>query len=469
MTTQRPVHFVGIGGVGMSGLARILHAHGHRVSGSDLERGPLVDDLGRAGIPVAIGHRAENVPVDVEMVVASAAIRPDHPEIQAAGALGVPVLKYAQALGRLMARHGRGIAIAGTHGKTTTTAMIAHILVGAGLDPTLVVGGSIPALGGTSRAGAANVMIAEACEYDRSFLNLAPTHAVVTNIEPDHLDYYRDLDDIRSAFRDFASAVPAHGAIVVCGEDRGAVRAVSGLRAPVVRYGIDESGVDWRGADVELAGGRPTYLLLRNDEPICGVRLAVPGRHNVLNSLAAIAIAVENGVAPETAARLLGTFTGVNRRFQVVGEVGGASVVDDYAHHPTEISTVIRAARERYPSGRVIAVFQPHQHSRTRQLLGGFASALRDADAVLLPDIYSARDTEADKRSVSAHDLVAAICGLGGNASHGASFEAIARDVRAMAGPGDVVLTMGAGDVWKIGRMLAQPVGGPAVQEAFAA
>ncbi|HVY62592.1 MAG TPA: UDP-N-acetylmuramate--L-alanine ligase, partial [Planctomycetota bacterium] len=345
--------------------------------------------------------------------------------------------------------------IAGTHGKTTTTGMISHCLVAGGLDPTMVVGGSIPALGGSSRVGRGELMVAEACEYDRSFLNLRPEVAVVTNIEEDHLDYYRDLADIRSAFRAFAGQVPHHGRILVCAEDPGACETVLGLAAAVESYGIAVEGAHWRALDLDLAGGLPTYTLARRGERICRVELLVPGRHNVLNSLAAIGACAAAGLAPEVAARALASFGGVNRRFQLVSSAGGLAVIDDYAHHPTEIRSVVRAARQRYPHGNVIAIFQPHQHSRTRHLLGDFAAALAEADLVVLPDIYFSRDSEAERRAISAVHLVAELQRLGADARHIPQFEAIAAHVGAVAREGDVVITMGAGDVWKVAHLIA--------------
>jgi UDP-N-acetylmuramate--alanine ligase len=444
---------IGIGGIGVSGIAKILHGDGHPVSGSDLDCSPVTEQLIDLGIPVTLGHRAINVPADAAAVIHSAAVKAGHPELEEARRRGLPTLKYAEVLGRLMAER-RGIAVSGTHGKTTTTAMISHALVAGGLDPTMVVGGSIPALGGSSRVGRSELMVAEACEYDRSFLNLRPEIAVVTNIEEDHLDYYKDIADIRSAFRAFASLVPARGRIVVCGEDAGAVATVSGLEARAETYGISV-GADWLAYDVDLGGGRPRYTLARRGERICRVELLVPGRHNVLDSLAAIAACAAAGMPVEDAARALASFGGVNRRFQLVASAGGVAVIDDYAHHPTEIRSVVRAARQRYPRGNVIAVFQPHQHSRTRHLLGDFAAALAEADLVVLPDIYFSRDSDAERRAISAVHLVAELQRLGADARHIPSFEAIARHVAGIAREGDVVVTMGAGDVYKVAHLLA--------------
>ncbi len=452
------IHFIGIGGIGVSAIAKVFHRDGHAVTGSDLDRSPVTDELLRLGIEVILGHRPGNVPPGAALVVCSAAIKPGHVELDAARRLGIPVLKYAQVLGRLMAER-RGIAVAGTHGKTTTTAMIAHVLVHAGLDPTMVVGGSIPSLGGTSRVGRGELMVAEACEYDRSFLNLRPTFAVVTNIEEDHLDYYRDLAEIRDAFRCFAGLVPPRGRIFVCAEDPGAVAAVSGLGAAVETYGIDAPEATWRADDLDLARGLPRFRLVHEDLDAGRVELRVPGRHNVLNALAAIAVAHAAGVPIKVAARAIATFPGVNRRFQVLGQIGGAAVIDDYAHHPTEVRAVLRAARQRFPGARRIAVFQPHQHSRTRHHLADFAAALAEADEVVVPDIFFSRDSEADRAAVSARDLVQALERRGVAARHIPGFEAIAAHVRQSARPGDAVCVMGAGDVYRVAYLLAALAG----------
>jgi UDP-N-acetylmuramate--alanine ligase len=449
-----PVFLAGIGGIGVSGIAKILREDGHHVSGSDLKPSPVTDDLARLGVPVAFGQRAENVPGDAALLVCSAALKPDHPELAEARRRGIPVLKYAQVLGRLMAGR-RGIAVAGTHGKTTTTAMIAHVLVQEGLDPTMVVGGNIPALGGTSRVGRSDLMVAEACEYDRSFLNLHPTYAVVTNIEEDHLDYYKDLREIRDAFRCFGALVPPRGRLFTCAEDRGAVLTLSSLDAPLTTYAIDVPA-DYRAVEVALAGGRPRYALEIGGARACDVALAVPGRHNVLNSLAAIAVAGALGVAADRAARAIASFGGVNRRFHVLHDADGIAVVDDYAHHPTEVRTAILAARERYPGGRVIAVFQPHQHSRTRFLLREFARALELADRVILPDIYFSRDSEADRQAVSSADLVRALKDEGVDARHIPDFDAIARFAAHGARRGDTILTMGAGDIYRVAHSIGE-------------
>jgi UDP-N-acetylmuramate--alanine ligase len=451
---RKRIWCIGIGGSGVSALARLLHARGHAVAGSDLDRSPATDALLDLGIAVTLGQRAANVPEGTDLVIHSAAVAPGHPELEAARARGIPSRKYAQALGALMAER-KGIAVAGTHGKTTTTAMTTLALVDGGLDPSMVLGGSIPALGGGCRAGRGEWMVAEACEYDRSFLNLAPRVLVVTNIEADHLDYYKDLGDIRGAFRALAAKVPPEGRIVVCGEDSGALAAVSGLAAPVETYALDPRiPADWSARDLDLAGGSARFTVLFRGEARARIELAVPGRHNALDALAAIAAAHAAGVAPESAAAALERFPGVDRRFQLVGKVGGVSVVDDYAHHPTEIEAVLRAARGRFPAGRVIAVFQPHQHSRTRLLFDGFVDALSGADEVILAEIYRSRDLEADVRAVGAEALAASLRARGASAVRLGGFEEIAARAAAIARPGDVVLTMGAGDIYKVAALL---------------
>jgi len=463
---KQRVWFAGIGGIGVSGLARIFHGAGHAVMGSDRDRSPITDDLASLGIEVVIGQAAANLPPALDLFVHTAAVKPGHPELEAALSRGIPVKKYAEVLGSLMAER-RGVAIAGTHGKTSTTAMTTLALLEAGLDPTMVLGGVLPLLGGSCRVGRGPLMVAEACEYDRSFLQLAPEVLVVTNVEEDHLDYYKDLAEIRGAFRALAAKVPAHGRIVVCGEDKVAVETVSGLAAPVETYAIDPQ-VDalWRAVDLDLSSGAARFGVERAGIRVAQVELQVPGRHSALNALAAIAAAFAAGAAPETSAAALARFPGVNRRFQPIGRERGVSVVDDYAHHPTEIFTVLRAARGRFPDGRIIAVFQPHQYSRTRMFFDGFVDALSLADVVLLPEIYFSRDSEADVAAVSAEMLAEALRARGRSARFIKSFEEISSVLQEIARPGDLVLTMGAGDVYKIAHALPRRLAASAPLEA---
>jgi UDP-N-acetylmuramate--alanine ligase len=451
---DRPVYLSGIGGIGVSAIARILHREGVKVLGSDRRPSPVTAELMRLGIPVIFGQSAGNVPPDTQLVIASAAVPAQNPELVQARALSITCLKYAEALGRLI--EGRtSIAVAGTHGKTTTTAMTTHILMESGLDPTMVVGGSIPMLGGTSRVGRSDLIVLEACEFDRSFLNLRPSVAIVTNIEADHLDYYSGIDEIRGAFADFGACVQEDGAIIACAEDPTVPAALADCGRLVVTYGIDQPA-DIQARDLRCEGGLPVFTLVENGVEMGEVRLAVPGRHNVLNALAAYGAARAVDASFAGAQQSFETFPGVNRRFHLVHEQGGVSVVDDYAHHPTEVRATLAAARERYPDHDLLCVFQPHQYSRTRYLLEDFADALTAADRVYLPEIYRSRDSEADRQSVSSRDLATALERRGVETTYEPEFDRMAALVAREAGASaaSLVLTMGAGNVYRIGEQV---------------
>ncbi|MBI5367965.1 MAG: UDP-N-acetylmuramate--L-alanine ligase, partial [Planctomycetes bacterium] len=442
------VHFVGIGGIGMSGLARCLLAEGVAVTGSDMHASEATRTLEAAGAHIGIGHAAAWVADDVTCVVRSAAIKDENVELGRARTLGVPVLKYAQLLGQISEAR-RTIAVSGCHGKTTTTAMIAHILERAGCDPSYVVGGVVPCLGGSSRAGAGRDFVVEACEFDRSFHNLAPHTAIITNIEEDHLDYYRDLAEIVESFGTFAALVPAEGLTLANADDPRALAVAARGRGRLETFST-RGAADWTARMLEIAGGRRRFEILRAGRSFATCRLAVPGRHNVANALAAVAAAAEAGVPAERIASALESFGGVARRIQLVGEPRGVAVIDDYGHHPTEIRTVISALREMYPERRLWFVFQPHQHSRTRHLLDGFAAALAEADRVLLPDIYGARDSDEDRRSVSSALLAERIAAAGGHALYLGGFDAIREHLRTHVAAPAAIVTMGAGDITRL-------------------
>lgn len=448
------VHFIGIGGIGMSGLARCLLAEGIEVSGSDLAASDVTRSLEAAGARIAIGHAADRVPVDAQFVVRSAAIREENVELARALSLGLPVLKYAQVLGRI-SEAKRTIAVSGCHGKTTTTALVSHLLLGAGLDPSFVIGGQVPCLGGSSHAGKGVHFVVEACEFDRSFHNLHPSTAIITNIEEDHLDYYRDLDEIEESFADFAGRVPADGLVVVNADDPRTVKAAERGRGRVETFAL-RGEATWTARTLEVGAGRRRFEVRRDGQPFGECRLAIPGRHNVANALAAIAAATHAGATAEQVARGLVTFGGVARRIQLLGEPRGIAVLDDYGHHPTEIRTVIAALREMYPGRPVWCVFQPHQHSRTRLLLADFAAALAGPDRTLLPDIYGARDSEEDRKSISSAILAARINEAGGRAHYLGTFDAVRAHVCREVPADAVVVTMGAGDVTRLAPLLVQ-------------
>jgi UDP-N-acetylmuramate--alanine ligase len=452
----RRVHFIGIGGCGMQGAAAVLRRLGATVSGSDLNRPEDSGALKAAGISLLVGHCAENVTPDIQLVVFSAAIPSHNPELVQALHLSIPTISYACLLGRLMDRW-TGIAIAGTHGKSTTTGMTAWMFREAGLDPSFVVGADSHQLGGRSGVGTGRHFIVEACEYRRSFLHFRPSMAAVLNIEADHLDYYEDMDDLVSAFNQFCALVAPDGLIVIPNGDETARRAVQEVEASVETFGFSEDAT-WRARFLEADQGRYAFDVLRDGRLVMRAKLGLAGTHNVSNALAAIAIASRAGIEPDAIVRALATYEGVQRRMTLRGQDRGVIIVDDYAHHPTEIRATIRAARDRYNPRRTVVVFQPHQYSRTRMLMDTFADSFGDADVVVIPDIYASRDTEADRASVGAADLVARIHSRGKNVCHIPRLEEVTDHLERNVGPGDLVLTMGAGDVWKVADGLAQRI-----------
>jgi len=442
----------------MSALATLLLKRGAQLSGSDMRASLDLARLAERGARVTTNQRAEAIPDEIDLVVASAAIPATHPELRAARRRGLRVMKYAELLGELMSRYD-GVAISGTHGKSTTTAWLAFTMKRAGLDPSFVVGATVPQLGGGSGVGDGPHFVAEACEFDRSFLNLRPRRTAILNIEEDHLDCYEDLDAIRDAFAEFAGRNPAGGLVVLNGEDP-CCRAVSnGLAANVQTFGTRKSA-NWRATDIAAEQGLCSFDVLHDGAALGRASLGIPGRHNVDNALAVIALASDCGVSWPLIRAALREFRGADRRLQQRGQAGDIRILDDYAHHPTEIRATLRAARERYSPRRLWCVFQPHQHSRTRFLLADFAVSLDDADEVLVPDIYFVRDSERDRESVSAADLVTRIRQRGGAASYVARFEEIGARLAREARPGDLVLTMGAGDIWKVADDLLSRLGG---------
>lgn len=447
------VHLIGIGGCGMSAAARVLLRRGARVSGSDTSDSEATAALKAAGAVITLGQSEINVSPEVDLVVHSAAIKPTNPELVAARRCGCQTIKYAALLGQLM-RGRDGIAIAGTHGKSTTTAMTAYVLREAGFDPSFVIGATVAQLGGGSGVGDGPHFVVEACEYDRSFLNLAPRFGAILNVEEDHLDYYRDINDILDAFVDFARLIPPHGRLVVNRESRGAMQAAERSAVAFETFGFGGDAT-WQAANEEIDDGCFRFDVVHRGRTVARTRLRIPGRHNVANALATMAVCHLGGVDVETSAAVLANFRGADRRLTRMGQAGDVIVLDDYAHHPTEIEVTLRAARERYQPQRLWVVFQPHQHSRTRFLLHDFARSLGQADTVIVPDIYFVRDSEAEKDKVAAQDLVDRIRLNGGEARHEPNFDRIVQQLAEDVRPGDVVISMGAGNVWQIARDLA--------------
>ena len=437
------IHFVGIGGIGMSGLAKILAIRGDTVSGCDRRASSFLGAL--------VGHDPTHLQ-GVELVVCTAAIREDHPEIAKAKSLGIPVLKYAEMLGQLTLEKST-IAIAGCHGKTTTTSMIAWILSRAGFGPSYVCGGVIPQLESSNAAsGLGKHFVVEACEYDRSFLNLSPACAVITNIEEDHLDYYKDITEINAAFHAFAAK--SSGPIIASADNVYTAALMADFKEKGESFSILKDA-DWRARSIEVKDGRWAFEVLRYGRPYGQYTLSVAGEHNVSNALAALAAVIWAGVGQEIVQLALSEFTGVDRRFQLLGEKKGALVIDDYGHHPTEIQATLKAVKERYPDRKIWCVFQPHQNSRTRIFMKAFARAFSDAHVVLLPEIYEARDSMNENcKKVSSADLAKALADNGKTAIFLPSFEEVLTLLNDNVTPDVLVLTMGAGDVNDIARRL---------------
>jgi UDP-N-acetylmuramate--alanine ligase len=453
----RRIHLIGIGGSGMRALANMLLERKAIVSGSDNASGGAIDRLRQRGADVRIGQCAGNIPEQCDLVVRSAAIHDQNPELLAARARGIEVIKYSQMLGRLMAEQ-TGIAIAGTHGKSTTSAMVAYVLHEAGVDPSFVIGATVPQLGGPSGVGGGRHFVAEACEFDRSFLNLCPRYAAILNVEEDHLDCYANLDAIVEAFKAFAALVPLSGAIIVNGDDRKAMEAVQNATCEVETFGLSE-GCTWRGVDISEHRGLYRAAIMLKGSEFCRLDVPLPGMHNVYNCLATTALLHHAGLSGQQIAELLPGFRGAHRRMTLKGESDGITVVDDYAHHPTEIAATLRAIRDFYRPRRLLCVFQPHQHSRTRFLLKDFAKSFALADEVVVPDIYFVRDSELEKDYISSQDLVAQIRLHGGTATYIKTFDMIVEHLRQRLGAGDLVVTMGAGNIWEVADEIVRWLG----------
>ncbi|OGP77543.1 MAG: UDP-N-acetylmuramate--L-alanine ligase [Deltaproteobacteria bacterium RBG_16_64_85] len=443
------IHFVGIGGIGMSGIAELLLNLGYRVSGSDLRKSDITDRLSQLGAEIQEGHAAKNVPEDGHVVVFSSAVKVDNPEVVEAHRRKIPVIPRAEMLAELM-RMKYGIAIAGTHGKTTTTSMVATILAAAGWDPTAVVGGRLNSLGSNAKLGQGEFLVAEADESDGSFLKLSPTVAVVTNIDPEHLDFYSGIGQIKETFLHFINKVPFYGFAVLCLDHPNVQELIPSVAKTFVTYGFSVHA-DYRADGVVSEGMSNRFRVIRCGETLGEVTLKAPGRHNVSNALAAAAVAAELGISFERIRAGLADYDGVARRFQVKGERNGVTVVDDYGHHPVEIRATLAAAREVWPSRRIVVGFQPHRYSRTQSLFRDFLSAFNDADLLFVFDVYPAGEEPIP--GASGERLCEAIREHGHKAAiyAGKAGDALST-VAAGLCAGDIFLTMGAGDVWKLGE-----------------
>jgi UDP-N-acetylmuramate--alanine ligase len=454
---QVKVHFVGIGGIGMSGIAELLLNLGYRVSGSDLKGSDVTERLASLGGEIFIGHRAENVADDVDVVVTSSAVRrSQNPESLVARSRGVPVIPRAEMLAELM-RLKEGVAIAGSHGKTTTTSLIATVLAHAGLDPTAVVGGKLNALGSNAKLGKGELMVVEADESDGSFLRLQPTIAVITNIDAEHLDHYGTIEALQAAFVQFADSVPFYGLAVMCLDHPVVQQLIPRVGKRVVTYGFSPQA-DFRAEQVQLGPFKSQFVVTRHGARVGTVELKMVGAHNILNALAVVAVADELAIPFAHTKAALAGFAGVQRRFTVRGEAKGAIVVDDYGHHPAEIKATLAGARASFPDRRIVVAFQPHRYTRTRDLMGEFATAFNDADALFLTEIYAAGEDPIP--GVSGAKLAEAVQACGHRDVEFVERGPLAARIAAKTTANDLIITLGAGDITHVGDELLALLGG---------
>ena len=450
-----PIHiyFIGIGGISMSGLAEILLSEGFRISGSDRAASPLTLKLEKLGANVYYGQREENISPNIDLVVYTSAIKPDNPEMIAAKKLGIASLTRAQLLGQMMKNYKTPIAVSGTHGKTTTTSMISQILLENNDDPTLSIGGIYKPIGGNIRVGGSDRFVTEACEYTNSFLSFYPKISIILNIEEDHLDFFKNIDDIRNSFRKFARLLPPDGTLIINGDIERCEEIVSDLACRVITYG-SSSDFDYYPKNITYdAAGCPSFHLMQANGKEEVFSLHVPGEHNVYNAMAAIALANLLGIANDITAAALLHYGGTDRRFEYKGKVNGFTIIDDYAHHPTEIKATLKAA-ENYPHRTMWCVFQPHTYTRTKAFMTEFAEALSLADEIILADIYAAR--EKDTLGISSRTLQTEIEKFGHRCYYFPSFDEIENFILTNCTKDDLLITMGAGDVVKIGENLLQ-------------
>lgn len=449
---KKPVFFAGIGGISMSALAQILKNDGYTVCGSDFKESETTKSLQESGIPVSIGHDAKNVQ-GAGLFVYTAAIKEDNPELIEAKRLGILAIERAHLLGAMMKNYQYPVAVSGTHGKTTTTSMLAHVLCNANLDPTILVGGVLPLIGGNMRDGGKEYFVTEACEYCASFLKFFPLYSIILNIEEDHLDFFKDLDDIIACFKTFVERLPENGAVIANFDDENVKVAVADTKKRVITYGTNCDAADYTAKDIVFGDdGFASFDVFRQGTLYFHAQLRVPGMHNVQNALAVIAVADLLGVSCEDIQKGILSFQGTNRRFEKKGECLGAKVIDDYAHHPTEIKATLKAAKKVANGKKVWCVFQPHTYTRSFALKDEFAKAFFDCDQLVLTDIYAAR--EKDTGLIASTDLVHLINQNSNNAIYMKEFCDVAAYLKENASPGDIILTMGAGDVYKIGELL---------------
>ena len=439
-------HLVGIGGVSMCPLAEVLHGAGIDVHGSDMRESAAVDHLRSIGIEVDIGHYATNID-GCDYIIRTAAVHDDNPEIAAARASGIPVFERAQAWGAIMRKYKNAVCISGTHGKTTTTSMATHIGMSAAIDPTVMIGGTLPLLGSGHRVGHGDTIILESCEYCNSFLNFFPTIAVILNIEADHLDFFKDLDDIKHSFRKFALLVPEDGSIIANMDDANTMDALRDLGRKVLTFGVKSESADFRAVNITHSNGCPVFDILAHGKLYAHIALRIPGDHNIINALAASAAAYQLGIAGQAIEAGLSSFSGAGRRFEHKGNYNGAEVYDDYAHHPGELYALLTMVKT-LGYKRIICAFQPHTYSRTKALFDQFVEELKIPDIAVLMEIYAAR--EKNTIGISSKD----ISDLIPNSIYCATLCDVTETLKKLARPGDIILTVGAGDIYLAGEKL---------------
>ncbi|KOR26177.1 UDP-N-acetylmuramate--L-alanine ligase [Clostridium sp. FAM 1755] len=445
---NKHIHFIGIGGISMSGLAEILLYHNFTVSGSDMNSSPMTEKLKEKGANIYIGHKKENIK-DADLIVYTAAISEDNPEIIEAKEKNIKLMDRADFLGNLMKGYKYNVAVSGTHGKTTTTSMLSHVALKANVDPTILVGGNLDIIDGNVRVGKSDFFLTEACEYKSSFLKFFPYIGVILNIDADHLDYYKDLDDIKNAFSKFIKLIPKDGYLVAYGEDKNIQSILKEANCNVVTYGIDSGDIQASNIKYdEKACGN--FDVVKNNEKLFSVKLNVPGKHNILNSLASICVALVSNMKNKDIVEGIESFFGTHRRFELKGHKNNVTVIDDYAHHPTEISATLSAAKK-YPHKRIFCVFQPHTYSRTLTLFDDFTKCFDDADEIILADIYAAR--EKDTGVISSDMLGDKLKERGLKCANFHNFDDIKNYLIENAKSGDLILTVGAGDIYKVGEM----------------
>ncbi|WP_313130322.1 UDP-N-acetylmuramate--L-alanine ligase [Anaerocolumna sp.] len=453
------VHFIGIGGISMSGLAELLHTMGFRVSGSDSKMSKITNHLESIGINIIYGQRSSNITPDINFVVYTSAVKEDNPEYQAVIQEGIPIMDRAELLGQVMLHYTDSIAIAGTHGKTTTTSMLSLILLKANLDPTISVGGILDNIGGNIRIGHSEHFVTEACEYTNSFLKFNPARSIILNVEAEHLDFFKDLDDIRCSFREFAKRLPDDGLLIINGDIDNVSYFTEDLPCDIITYSVNHEKspiskalLHYSAADIKFDGnGHGHYDLMENGKLLTHIDLNIIGIHNISNSLPAIALARSLNIPLEVIKEALLSFQGTERRFEYKGEIGGVTIIDDYAHHPTEVRATLEAAKN-YPHQTTWCVFQPHTYTRTKSFLKDFAKALSLADKIVLTDIYAAR--EVNPGDISSKDLQDELLKLGKEAYYFQGFGEIENFLLQNCTNGDLLITMGAGDVVNIGEAL---------------